>query len=102
MFPSFLGTDTTATFLEWVMLYMAAHPEVQSRVQDEIDWVLARRFQPEGRIALADRPDMPYTEAVMEEMSRQGRFPHESRKTSTKKNAFYTARIKLLIPIIIL
>ncbi len=66
----FPGTDTTATFMEWVMLYMAAYPDVQMRIQDEIDWVLAKRYQPDGDLSLADRRDMPYSEAVIEEISR--------------------------------
>ncbi len=49
---------------------MAAYPEVQSRVQDEIDWVLTKGDDTERRLALADRTDMPYTEAVLEEISR--------------------------------
>ncbi len=77
------GTDTTATFLEWALLYMSAHPETQRRVQDEIDWVVARKTaaaadpaaaaeeeEEEGSVALSDRGDMPYTEATIEEMSR--------------------------------
>lgn len=30
------GTDTTATFVEWCVLYLCAYPEVQARVHAEI------------------------------------------------------------------
>jgi len=34
------GTETTSTALTWAILYMCAHPDVQVKVQEEIDNVL--------------------------------------------------------------
>ena len=36
------GSETTSTVLTWAVLYMAREPEVQQRVQEEIDHVVGR------------------------------------------------------------
>ena len=41
LFDLFLtGSDTTATTLTWAVLYMVRYPEVQTRVQQELDSVI--------------------------------------------------------------
>lgn len=37
------GTDTTSTGLTWAMLYMVIRPDVQRRVQAEIDAVVGKK-----------------------------------------------------------
>ncbi|XP_064003034.1 cytochrome P450 2J2-like isoform X2 [Pogoniulus pusillus] len=64
----FAGTETTATTLRWALLYMAIHPEIQARVQAEIDLVMGQVRQP----ALENRDKMPYTNAVIHEVQRMG------------------------------
>ncbi|NXX45498.1 CP2J2 protein, partial [Tricholaema leucomelas] len=64
----FAGTETTATTLRWALLYMATHPEIQARVQAEIELVMGQVRQP----ALEDRDKMPYTNAVIHEVQRIG------------------------------
>uniref|UniRef100_A0A8C1YLF5 Cytochrome P450, family 2, subfamily K, polypeptide 22 n=1 Tax=Cyprinus carpio TaxID=7962 RepID=A0A8C1YLF5_CYPCA len=59
------GTDTTATTLRWGLLLMARYPEIQARVQDEIDRVIGRR-QP----VVEDRKNLPYIDAVIHETQR--------------------------------
>ena len=35
------GSETTATTLSWALLYMILYPEIQKKVHDEIDEILA-------------------------------------------------------------
>ncbi|XP_061636118.1 cytochrome P450 2J6-like isoform X2 [Phyllopteryx taeniolatus] len=62
------GTETTATTLRWALVYMMHYPEIQKKVQAEIDNVIGQSRQP----AMSDRPAMPYTEAVIYEIQRLG------------------------------
>ncbi|XP_035668515.1 cytochrome P450 2U1-like [Branchiostoma floridae] len=60
------GTSTAAAALQWAILYMTVYPEVQEKVQDEIDRVVGKDRLP----SLIDRSNLPYTEATMMEVSR--------------------------------
>ncbi|XP_072015409.1 cytochrome P450 2J4-like [Amphiura filiformis] len=60
------GTETTSTTLRWAHLYMLEYPDVQKRVQEEIDSVVGRDRLPK----LSDKPNLPYTEAVIHEIQR--------------------------------
>ncbi|XP_061539113.1 cytochrome P450 2J2-like isoform X1 [Phycodurus eques] len=62
------GTETAATTLRWALVYMMHYPEIQKKVQAEIDNVIGQSRQP----AMSDRPAMPYTEAVIYEIQRLG------------------------------
>uniref|UniRef100_A0A452FPH1 Cytochrome P450 family 2 subfamily J member 30 n=1 Tax=Capra hircus TaxID=9925 RepID=A0A452FPH1_CAPHI len=62
------GTETTSTALRWGLLYMALNPEIQEKVQAEIDRVLGQSQQP----STAARESMPYTNAVVHEVLRMG------------------------------
>ncbi|XP_072245931.1 cytochrome P450 2J6-like isoform X2 [Leuresthes tenuis] len=64
----FAGTETTTTTLHWGLLYMIYHPDIQEKVQAEIDAVIGSSRQP----SLTDRENMPYTDAVIHEMQRMG------------------------------
>ncbi|EGW10675.1 Cytochrome P450 2D20 [Cricetulus griseus] len=62
------GVVTTSTTLSWALLLMILHPDVQSRVQQEIDDVIGQVRRPE----MADQARMPYTNAVIHEVQRFG------------------------------
>ncbi|XP_032923022.1 cytochrome P450 2J2-like [Catharus ustulatus] len=62
------GTETTATAIRWALLYMAAYPHIQEKVQQEIDAVVGQCRQP----SMADKEKMPYTSAVLSEVLRVG------------------------------
>ncbi|NXU64700.1 CP2D3 protein, partial [Horornis vulcanius] len=62
------GSETTSTTLRWALLYMLLHPEIQSKVQAEIDEVIGRERPP----TMKDQASMPYTNAVIHEVQRCG------------------------------
>ncbi|KAI7803492.1 cytochrome P450 2K6-like isoform X1 [Triplophysa rosa] len=59
------GTDTTTTSLRWCLLLMAKYPEIQAKVQEEIDRLVGGR-QP----VVDDRKNLHYTDAVIHECQR--------------------------------
>jgi cytochrome P450 len=73
------GTETTSTFMRWAFVYMANNPDIQKKVQEELDRVLL-----DGRLpSLRDKADLPYTEAVIQELQRLSAvapqiIPHET------------------------
>ena len=60
------GTESSTTTLRWALLYIMMHPDVQVKVQKEIDDVVGRNRLPQW----ADKSDLPYTEAVLLEIQR--------------------------------
>ena len=60
------GSETTSTTLRWAVQYMMANPNIQDRVQEEIDSVVGRNRLPR----LADKNDLPYTAATLLEIQR--------------------------------
>ena len=78
------GSETTNTTLRWSMLYMMAYPDVQHRVQKELDDVTLGNRLPKT----TDKPKLPYTEAVLCEIQRCSTIvplavPHYSSEDTT-------------------
>jgi len=61
------GDDTSSTTLRWILIHMANHPDVQSRLQKEVDTVIGCDRLP----SLDDEVDMPYTQAFILEIMRR-------------------------------
>nr|XP_054773157.1 cytochrome P450 2U1-like [Lytechinus pictus] len=62
------STETTNASLKWSILYMMMYPDVQTRVQEELDRVVGPDRLPE----LADRASLPFTMATLHEIQRMG------------------------------
>ncbi|KAF0298344.1 Cytochrome P450 2J6 [Amphibalanus amphitrite] len=62
------GNDTTATTLRWAFCFLCQRPDVQRRLQAELDAEVGRQRPP----TLADRQRLPFTEAFILETQRLG------------------------------
>ncbi|KFU84236.1 Cytochrome P450 2J2, partial [Chaetura pelagica] len=60
------GTETTATTLCWALLYMVLYPDIQEKVQKELDAVLGCSHF----ICYEERRKLPYTNSVIHEIQR--------------------------------
>jgi cytochrome P450 len=59
------GQETTATLLTWTWYLLSRHPEVEEKLVEELDLVLAGRAP-----VMADLAKLPYTEMVIREALR--------------------------------
>ncbi|TNN89398.1 Cytochrome P450 2U1 [Liparis tanakae] len=77
------GTDTTANSVLWILLYMVLYPDIQDKVQSEIDEVVGAQRVP----SLTDKGSLPFTEAAIMEVQRLSvavplAIPHMASKTT--------------------
>ncbi|XP_050414761.1 cytochrome P450 1A2 [Patella vulgata] len=69
VFDIFLaGNDTSRQTLYWALMYIAGMPDVQKKIQDEVDSVVGNDRYP----TTSDREGLPYTDAVLHEVMRIG------------------------------
>jgi cytochrome P450 len=59
------GTDSSSNTMEFMIAYMANHPEIQKKVHDELDFVVKGRTP-----NLDDESKLPYLNAVLKEVMR--------------------------------
>jgi cytochrome P450 len=59
------GHETTATAMTWVWYLLATHPEVEARLDDELERALGGRPP-----TMADLPQLPYTDMIVREALR--------------------------------
>ncbi|XP_010223402.1 PREDICTED: cytochrome P450 1A5-like [Tinamus guttatus] len=83
------GFDTVTTALSWSLMYLVTHPDIQKRIQEELDQTIGQERRPR----LSDRGTLPYTEAFILEMFRHSSFlpftiPHSTTK-DTVLNGYY-------------
>uniref|UniRef100_A0A452II72 Unspecific monooxygenase n=1 Tax=Gopherus agassizii TaxID=38772 RepID=A0A452II72_9SAUR len=76
----FAGFDTVATCLFWIFLYLVNNPDIQTKIQEEIDGKIGLRSP-----RFDDRKDLHYTEAFISEILRHTSFipltiPHRATK----------------------
>lgn len=61
------GLETVTSTIEWSVLFLMKHPEIQAKVYEEVQTVIGDERTPQ----LDDLPSMPYTEATMYEVLRR-------------------------------
>ena len=60
------GTETTSTALSWATLIMMKYPDIQAKVREEIH----NNVGTSRSLSINDKPNLPYTEAVCQEVLR--------------------------------
>ncbi|XP_073481204.1 cytochrome P450 2K4-like [Aquarana catesbeiana] len=82
------GMETTSTTLRWGLLLMMKYPNIQKKVQEEIEKVIGT-----AQLRLEHRKQMPYTDAVVHEILRYGDIapgsvPHATSQDVTFRGYF--------------
>ncbi|XP_077173844.1 cytochrome P450 1A5-like [Paroedura picta] len=83
------GFDTVATMLSWCLTYLVVYPEIQKKIQGELDETIGSERKPR----LSDRPLLPYMEAFIHEVFRHSSFlpftiPHRTTRDTILKGYY--------------
>ena len=75
------GSETTSSSLASMIFYMILYPEVQKRIQTEIDEIVGRNRE----VTFEDKSNLPYTDAAIMEVRRIATpFPVTPPRVSTR------------------
>nr|XP_057930410.1 cytochrome P450 2J2-like [Doryrhamphus excisus] len=75
------GTETVSKTLQWGLIFLIKHPQIQDKVHAEIERVIG----PTRRPTMADKANMPYTNAVVHEIQRMANVvPLNGPRVATK------------------
>ena len=78
------GSETTSSVITFAINYLIRYPEIQQRVQEEIDNVIGG-----GQASLEDKPRMPYTDAFIHEVLRHSCITYTSPHSTTEDLEFH-------------
>ncbi|KAH7716430.1 Protein CYP-33C9 [Aphelenchoides avenae] len=83
------GQETTSTTLAWGVAFLVNYPEAQERLHEELDRVIGS----DRMVTMADRANLPYTNAVVNEVHRlcnlvPQNIPHTTTKDVTLAGYF--------------
>ena len=78
------GSETTSSILSFAILYLIRFPDIQEKLQAEIESVLGCRSA-----MLEDRPQMPYMEAVIHEVLRHACITYTVPHATTEEVVFH-------------
>ncbi|XP_022862549.1 uncharacterized protein LOC111382743 [Olea europaea var. sylvestris] len=87
---AFRGTDTVAIFLEWILARMVLHPDIQAKVQFQLDTMVGTN----RTVTDSDLPKLPYLLAIVKEILRHRRH---NPKISSNCNQLTTSSEKGII-----
>ncbi|KAL7638666.1 UNVERIFIED_CONTAM: hypothetical protein RMT77_011238 [Armadillidium vulgare] len=92
------GSETTSSIIRWFFLYMSKFPDVQKRVQKEIDEIVPKGDFP----SLYDKDKLPTLEALTYEINRAvslapNALPHEASEDTSLAN-FFIPKGSIVIP----